>query len=203
MAGTLIRSGASGTSRIGLATTDAGTIEAAAGTLDFTSALSGGGGLTIDGGAVLEVDGSVAKTLAASFNGSKATLALASPAAFAATIAGFASTDTIDLLKVAATGASVNGKDQLVIVDGTATVATLKLTGSYSGATFSVGGDGKGGTGITLVTAASVPPPATSPQAMVAAMASLGAATLSASAVTAHSDAVTPMLLAPRSLNTD
>ena len=50
-----------------------------------------------------------------------------------------AASDVIDILGKKATGASVNGADQLVIVNGTKAVATLQLAGSYSGATFSVG----------------------------------------------------------------
>lgn len=177
--GSLIRSGATGVSTILLATTDTGIIEAAAGTLDLANAVSGNGALKIDAGAVLELDAAAAKGLTTTFNGISATLALKTPATFASTIAGFAVGDTIDLLKIAATGASINAKDQLVIVNGSITVASLQLTGAYSGATFTIGSDRHGGTSITLLTAAAAPPAATSPapsaQAMVAAMAGLGA----------------------------
>jgi hypothetical protein len=169
--GTLIRSGATGVSTILLATTDTGIIEAAAGTLDLANAVSGNGALKIDGGAVLEVDAAAAKGLTATFSGIGATLALKTPATFAATIGGFAVGDTVDLLKITATGASINAKDQLVIVNGAITVASLQLTGAYSGATFTIGSDKHGGTNVTLLTAAGVP----TPNALVAAMAGLGA----------------------------
>jgi hypothetical protein len=208
VAGTLIKSGASGTSTIALATVDTGAIEAAAGTLDLTNALSGAGGLRIDSGAALEVDGTAAKSLTATFNGATATLALASPSTFAATIAGFAATDTIDLLKITATGARINAKDQLIILSGSTTVATLTLTGTYTNASLSVGSDGKGGTKITLLTAASVPPPAapvstSSSHAMIAAMASLAATTAAAPVAAALADPVRPMLLAARTVTAD
>jgi large repetitive protein len=202
VAGTLIRSGATGTSTIKVATTDSGTIEAQAGTLDFTNTLGGKGALTIASGAVLEVDSAAASTLTATFGGPTATLALKSPTTFAATIAGYALGDTIDLLKIAATGASINSKDQLVIVDGTTTVATLKLTGTYSGATFTVGSDSHGGTDLTLSAAGAVPPDAPSParsvQALISAMAGLGTGSGSAAAPSSRVETWRPTLLGPR-----
>ena len=115
------------------------------------------------------MDTTTTSTLTASFNGAGATLALKAPTTFAATIAGFAVGDTVDLLKIAATGASVNANDQLVIVNGATTVAKLQLTGSYAGATFNIASDGAGGTRITLLTAAM-----DSPHAFIGAMAGLG-----------------------------
>ena len=164
--GLLIRSADAGTSTIYVTTVDNRMIEAAAGTLDFTRALSGTGAMKIDANATLESDGGAASGLSLAFNGPSATLALKQAAAFAAKIGGFASGDTIDLLATTATGASVNGADQLVIVNGTTTVATLQLSGSYAGATFGVGSDGKGGTDITLSTAPS-------PHLLTAAMAAM------------------------------
>ena len=169
VAGTLIRSGATGTSVISLATSDAGLIEAATGTLDFSNKLSGTGLLKIDAGATLEADSTMASTLKVAFNGAGATLALKKPTGVAATISGYGVGDTIDLLKIAATGASVNGSNQLVIVNGATTVAKLQLTGSYAGATFNIASDGAGGTRITLLTAAMA-----SPHAFIGAMAGLG-----------------------------
>ena len=173
VAGTLIKSGASGVSVVGLAAFDTGLIEVAGGTLDFQQAITGTGALRIDAGAILEVDSSLAKNVSLAFNGA-ATLALKNPTKFAATIGGFAIGDTIDLLKIAATGASINAKDQLVIVNGATTVATLKLSGVYSKAKFAISSDGHGGTRVTLLTLASSPPSASTPHAFAAAMAGLG-----------------------------
>ncbi len=172
--GSLVRASGKGTSRVGVTVTDNGLIEAATGTLDFTSALKGNGTLKIDAGATLEAASTAASTLTATFNGTGGTLALGKPARFAATISGYAAGDTIDLIKTAATGASVNGGDQLVIVNGLNTVATLQLTGSYAGATFTVASDGHGGSAITVTGAARVPPASASHQ-FIAAMAGMGA----------------------------
>lgn len=192
--GTLIKSMTTGTSTIGVVTIDAGLVEAAKGKLDFVRALTGSGALKIDSGAVLEADSIVAKTLTTTFNGGSATLALKTTSKFASTIAGFAPTDVIDLIKIAATGASINKSDQLVIVNGAKTVETLQLTGSYSNATFSVGSDGAGGTIIKMLTAATVPP-----QAFIAAMAGL-APSGAAAQVTSAADARSfpPMVALPR-----
>ena len=129
-------------------------------------------------------------------------LALRFPKLIAAKISGYAPADTIDLLKTAATGASINASDQLVIVNGATTVATLQLTGSYTGATFSVGSDGKGGTDIVMLTAASVTPSMAStssnaPHAFIAAMAQMG--TESATALAgSHSYSSQSFLAAPK-----
>ena len=192
--GTLVKSVSGGTSTIGVATIDAGLVEAAIGRLDFVRALTGSGALRVDAGAVLETDSIVAKTLTTTFNGGSATLALKATSKFASTIAGFAPTDVIDLIKIAATGASINGSDQLVIVNGGKTVMTLQLTGSYSGATFSVGSDGAGGTDVKMLTVATV-----QPQAFVAAMARMGApGSIAQAAPATGAQSLSPMIALPR-----
>jgi hypothetical protein len=142
---------------------------------------------------VLEADSTMASTLTVTFNGAGATLALKKPTSVAATINGYAVGDTIDLLKIAATGASVNASDQLVIVNGATTVATLQLSGTYTGATFTIGSDGHGGTDVTLLTTAR------SPQAFAAAMAGLGGSGSGSAASAAMPVASAPSmrLLAP------
>lgn len=180
----------------------AGLVEAGAGTLDLAGALTGPGALMIDAGAALQLDSSVAGTLSVDFAGASATLALANPAGFAGVIAGLAASDTIDLLGRAATSASVNASDQLVIVNGSTTLATLQLTGNYSGATFQVGSDGQGGTSVTLLSAARHPPPVAAaaiagPQAFIAAMAAHGAGRGSAPVGPAHFDRAQLVALAP------
>ena len=99
-------------------------------------------------------------------------LALTSPKAFKATLVGFATGDVIDLLDLTATGAGVNGSDQLVVVDRGKTVATLQLSGNYVGATFVTSSDGHGGTDVVVQ---NVSGPAAPIQAFVEAMAGFGA----------------------------
>jgi hypothetical protein len=151
--GTLLKASGSGVSIVAVKVVDSGQIEAGTGTLDFTQALTGKGGMKIDAGATLEVANTAASTLTATFNGAGATLALTKASKFAATIAGFTTGQTIDLVKTAATAATINGSDQLVIVNGTTAVATLQLAGTYTGAVFNVASDGHGGSAITLAAA--------------------------------------------------
>jgi hypothetical protein len=176
---------------------DKGVIEAAAATLDLTVAVTGTGVMKVDAGATLEVDAGAVSTLTTTFNGANATLALRSPTAFASTISGLAVSDTIDLLGLTATGAGINGSDQLVIVNGGKTVATLQLSGAYAGATFKVGSDGAGGTDITLLTAAAVPPSSPSPQGFAAAMAGWGASAASLNAPSSNTEAWKPLVVLP------
>ncbi len=195
--GTLIKSGGAGVSVIGVTVLGAGSIVAASGTMDFTKTITATS-LTVDSGATLEVDGSAHSTfsgpsLSMTFNGGNGTLALGKPAAFAAAIAGFAATDTIDLLGRKATSATLGAGDTLVIAKGTHAVATLQLVGDYTGDHFSVASDGHGGTEITVAAGAGP-----TPHALVAAMASLGAPAAAHAPAEARLDAWRPMLTAPR-----
>ena len=174
--GLLVKNTGSAVSTIGGPVFDDGTVEVATGTLDFAGKLFGTGILKIDSGTTMEADGSAIKTLTADFNGSHATLAMKFAKTFAATISGFAASDTLELLSAKATGASVNGSDQLVIVNGNTTVATLQLAGSYAGVTFTVGSNGHGGTDITIAEGPNEAPSniqAPSPQLMAMAMAAM------------------------------
>jgi len=77
-------------------------------------------------------------------------LDLQTPLDFAGTIAGFAGSDTIDLLKTAATGLSYSG-GTLTVLDQSATVATLRFSGSYTQSDFALTSDGHGGALIKFV----------------------------------------------------
>jgi fibronectin-binding autotransporter adhesin len=147
--GLLIKNAGTGISDIALSVVDNGQVEVATGTLELSKAVTGSGTMTVEAGATLELGSSAAATLGLTFGGAGATLALTNPAGFAATIAGFAATDKIDLVNIAATAATLETGDKLVITDGTTTVATLQLTGTYTGYAFNTVADGHGGTDIT------------------------------------------------------
>ena len=167
--GLLIGSAGSGIDTISVVVADFGVVEASSGTLDLTQAVTGAGTLKIDAGATLQLDAGAGSGLSLSFNGSNATLAIGRPSAFSATISGLAISDTIDLLGAVATSASINASDQLIVLNGSRTVATLQLAGDYAGASFGVGSDGHGGADIALIATTAAP------QAFVAAMAGFGA----------------------------
>ncbi len=194
--GLLIKLGDRGKSVIAVKTADDGAIEAADGTLDFTQAITGGGTLRVDAGATLELGSSAAATLDVIFNSGDAILALGAPAMFAATVDGFAPTDTIDLVRTAADAATLGAGDTLVITNGATTIATLQLAGDYSAATFNVASDGHGGSNITVTM------PAVAPTArFAAAMAGLGADSHGPAPtwIQSRPDAWRPMLSTPRS----
>jgi hypothetical protein len=204
--GTLTGPAGTGVSVIGVKVVDTGSMVAATGTLDFTAALTGTGTMTIDAGATLEADLTAASTLTATFAGAGAVLGLADPSKFAATIAGFAAGDTLELLGKNANSAVLNGSDQLVITNTGKAVATLQLTAANTGETFlATYNKASGTTAITVTAPAHVTPPAAvtpaTAHAFIAAMAGLGAP-MGAAHVTAgaYAEAWRPMLSAPRTM---
>jgi hypothetical protein len=128
-----------------------GTILAGAGTLTLAGTLTGGGALQIGAGATLEL-GAAASGIAeiASFLTSTGTLALDSVATVKEHINGFVVGDTIDLVNTAATSATLNASNGLVISNGSSVLATLTLAGTHTGDVYSVGSDGHGGSAITI-----------------------------------------------------
>ncbi len=125
-----------GSTLVGFGTVDAttfinsGMIEAKGGALTLHLSVTGSGASQIDGGADLIV----AEGLGGAVNvaGDDATLQINTPASFSATLGGFSLGDTIFLPGVTATSASVNGSDQLVVMNGASTVATLQLDAAYA-----------------------------------------------------------------------
>jgi hypothetical protein len=175
---------------------DAGVVEAASGTLELGQWVNGRGYLRIGAGSTLQADAYVAAPLTASFDGPGGVLAMAAPSLFKATIAAFASGDAIDLLQKAATGATLEAGDKLVVTNGARTVATLQLSGDYAGDSFSVAADGHGGTEIVLAS-----PPPTAPAAAQFVQAMSAVSTGHAGFASANADTWRPhstMLVNPR-----
>jgi len=172
-------------------------LAAAGGVLVLAGAITGAGVIAAGAGGTLEVDAAAASTLTMMFTGANATLGLASPSIFAATIDGFAATDVIDLVHAKATSATLGAGDVLTIMDGSHLVATLQLAGSYTGDTFSVGSDHGVGTDVTVnapglwpVAAAPAPhksaPAATASAGHGTAVATLAALAANGATLTAH-----------------
>jgi hypothetical protein len=157
------------------------------GDLVSRGAIAGAGRLTIATGATLRSSSTVADALTVSFDGGTGTLALARPGRFGATISGFAASDTIDLTGIAATRATLDARDRLEIFDGGTRLARLQLSGNFTGASFAVRADGRGGTDITRAGA--------SPHSMIAAMAGLGVSSAAARLGEARIDIGEPRLL--------
>jgi hypothetical protein len=99
--------------------------------------------------------------------GAGAALELAAPTTTGATITGFTIGDTIDLVNVVATKATLNKFDQLIVFNGATRVSTLQLSGAYHGETFAVVSDGNGGSAVTISGGGTAAPAAVFAQAMV------------------------------------
>jgi len=133
------------------AVVNSGTIDASGGGLTISQDVTGTGQITIEDTSALAVDGNVSAGQTVTFESASGRLGLAYAAGFAATIAGFAAGDVIRLIDTAATGLTYNAaKDTLTIKNKGALVATLQLSGDYTGDTFHLASDGKGGTQITV-----------------------------------------------------
>jgi hypothetical protein len=92
------------------------------------------------------------------FTADTGTLALLQPAVFRAKIHGFRGGDTIDLLHRAADQVAYS-PGHLVLSEGGAAVATLRLFGDFTTGDFALSPDGKGGATITLAAGDPHPPP--------------------------------------------
>jgi hypothetical protein len=155
-AGLLERTGAIGISTIAPRLVNAGTIEAATGTIDITGIVSGTGLSEIRAGATLEFAAAVGAGGLVDLDGSKAVLLLADAAGFKSQIEGFTSGRTIDLrgggftpgATLSYSGSSTSGT--LTVRDGTS-VARIALLGQYAAANFKTASDGSGGLDITFV----------------------------------------------------
>ena len=137
-------------------TTVAGTLAAKVndegGVIDFTSALTSStstGLITISNGATLEFGAGVDSSHGVDFADATDKLELGSAGSFDGDIKGFADGDIIDLLNQAATSLTYSS-NTLDVLNGGTQVAALHFTGSYSQSSFTLVGDGHGGSAILL-----------------------------------------------------
>ena len=128
---------------------NSGSVNAQGGLLRITGAVTGSGADNIGSAATLEFDAATSGGQTVAFTATSGGLAIASPPNFGATISGFGVGNEIDLLKVVATSASYQS-GILSVLNGATTVASLNLSGNYSGTTFDVSSDGNGGSLITI-----------------------------------------------------
>ena len=134
-----------------------GTIEVSQSALELTGAVSGTGLFTIDNGATLQFDGSVASGTTASFLGASGTLIIEQPSSFDGHISGISgSGDVLDLVgfdpaHTTAEPTFNSGSDTttLTVTDSThALSVSLTLDGDYSNSTFTATSDGHGGADV-------------------------------------------------------
>ncbi len=122
-----------------------GLIEVASGSLSIAGTVTGSGAFAILAGGTLDLSRGAGDGQVLAFQGKGGTLDLGHVDDLVAPIAGFSAGDTIDLLKLVASGESfANGV--LTLTDAGSTVATLTLDGTYASSSFSLHSDGHGGT---------------------------------------------------------
>ena len=132
-----------------------GTIAALGGTVTIAPSLTGVGLLEIDGG-TLELDGSASAAGTVAFLGSTGALAIGAAGSFSGGIVGFAPGGAIDLKGLDPDSLQpiiVNG-DLVTLTDGSNS-ATLDFAGDdFTAADFVTGGEGGGGTTLSLAATA-------------------------------------------------
>lgn len=141
--GTLAKTGASALT-IKPGVTDNGTIAVEAGGLKLIGALSGTGGVTIDGGASFTA-GPVAAGITVTLD-ADSVLILDAPGQFAGQIANFIGGTTLDLRGLDVSYATASSTGTLTLEDSGSIVGTLFLANDDSGANFTVQSDNHGGT---------------------------------------------------------
>jgi len=119
------------------------------GSVSIGGSVTGTGSVAISSHAVLSVGGAFATKRLSFLAGGHETAMFGAPTAVSATIAGFAGTNTIDLLGFVSTTDTFAGHT-LTIASTGGSVAHLHFAGSYSTAAFTVANDGHGNTMVTL-----------------------------------------------------
>ena len=121
----------------------------AVGSLHLQGRAVGGGTVAITAGADLAVTGDCEVRSLQFLPGGNETLGLSQPGHFGSIIDGLVVSDTIDLVRVAATSASFVG-GTLTLSGLSGAVASLHFAGTYSANAFAIASDGHGGTTIRL-----------------------------------------------------
>ena len=148
-AGNIAVSGGSTLSFLG-AVTNNGVLEISAGAASIATTVSGNGALQLNAAGTLSLLAGAGTGQTVDFLAASGALDLKTPLSFDGTIAGFAGSDTIDLLKTAATTLTYSG-GTLTVLDHATTVATIDFSGGYTQSDFSLTTDTHGGTLINFV----------------------------------------------------
>ncbi|MGA2893337.1 MAG: hypothetical protein ABSE22_10730 [Xanthobacteraceae bacterium] len=117
------------------------------GILNVTGAITGTGSVTIGSGGLLVLGTNDAGAIA--FFGSGGTLKFDQPGNFTGTIEGLATGDTIDLANTGVTSAIISGST-LTVTESNNSTLTYTIAGSLGDNAFTIGGDGHGGSDLTL-----------------------------------------------------
>lgn len=138
-----------GNGTVSAAIANSGLIEANAGTLKLSGAITGAGALQIDAGATLELGSSAADQEGATFTGANGTLIIDTPSAYSGVIGGFGANETIDLKNLAATSAMLSGTTITVTLSAGGTQSYTLAAPLSGGLLVGASSDGNGGTLLT------------------------------------------------------
>ncbi len=149
-AGTIGKTGGTGTSAVGIAFTNTGIVDAASGTLKLAGAVSGTGRLQIEAGDTLELaSGAVGGFNTIDFNGLGATLKIDTNSTVSKPIIGMGAGSRIDLAVATGAAAVINGNTLTITPTGGTALNFVSAT-SLAGLHATTGSDGGTGTVVTL-----------------------------------------------------
>jgi len=140
----------SGAGTIKTSVVDMGGIQASGGRLSVAGSLIGTGAVSISSHSVLAVGGKMAAAGLNFLSGGQETAVFSTPTAVGSTLAGFAASDTIDLVGFVKATARFVGHT-LTIHSTSGSVAHLNFAASYVTKDFAFATDHHGGTNITFV----------------------------------------------------
>ena len=128
---------------------DSGLIDVTGTTLTIANSVTGTGGLLIGGGDELILGAGAASGNGITFGGSLAVLGLDAPASVLGTLVSLAPSDTIDLIGLAASSATITGGDLIVSLTAGGTLS-YALSAANALDRLATHADGSGGTDITV-----------------------------------------------------
>jgi hypothetical protein len=147
----------SGYGAITCAVTNNGVAVVSGGTLAMSNKLVGTGATTITSGGALSAGGSLGESSTVFGGGGHETVVLGTATGDTTTFTGFTLTDLIDARTVAATSFTFVGGVLSLFNSSNVKVLALKFAGPYTAASFSIQGDGAGGTAILATGAIAAP----------------------------------------------
>jgi hypothetical protein len=149
-AGTIAKTGGTGTSTIGVAFSNSGYVDVASGTLKLSGAVSGIGRLQVEASKTLELaSGGIAGSNTIDLNGLNATLKIDTNSSVTNAIIGLGAGSRIDLIAATSVAAVINGSTLTVTPTGGMALNFVSTT-SLAGLHVSTGTDGGTGTMVTL-----------------------------------------------------
>jgi hypothetical protein len=128
--------------------TNTGLVDANGGTIDIGSAVSGAGSIDVGKLGLVVFAGAVASGQTVAMTSTNSEVVLDLPSSFAGTVAGFQSSDRIDLVGVATVGTGVSAVGATAVVTSGGSSVTLDVGKLASGYGYALDSDGNGGSNL-------------------------------------------------------